>query len=130
ARENGENPRAQRAPRIQRAALTGRLVESRSLAVDIQRSALSRLRRSGYRVLSNGVKSGPFFVLGTTQMPAILAEIGYCTNAQEALLLADPAYRQAIAEGLAEGVLAYRDRRLSRISAERRPLSRTRRAVR
>ena len=130
ARENGENPRAQRAPRIQRAALTGRVVESRNLAVDIQRSALSRLRRSGYRVISNGVKSGPFFVLGTTQMPAILAEIGYCTNVQEALLLADPAYRQAIAEGLAEGVLAYRDRRISRISAERSPRATARRAVR
>ncbi len=119
ARENGESPKVRKTPAVQRAALSGRLVESRSLAVDIQRSALSRMRRSGFRVLSNGVKSGPFFVLGTTQMPAILAEVGYCTNPQEALLLATPAYRQAIAEGLAEGVLAYRDRRLSRISAER-----------
>ncbi len=130
ARENGENPKVRKAPSVQRASLTGRIVESRNLAVDIQRSALSRLRRSGFRVLGNGVKSGPFFVLGTTQMPAILAEIGYCTNVQEALLLAAPAYRQAIAEGLAEGVLAYRDRRISRISAERSPRAAARRAVR
>ena len=55
----------------------------------------------------------------------VLAEIGYCTNEREADLLKTVAYRQAIAEGLAEGIMAYRDRSLGRLTAEGRTSRRT-----
>lgn len=69
-----------------------------------------RLKRREFTVRNNGVKAAPFHVLLGAQMPAVLVELGYCTNPAEARNLADPKYRHALAEGLAEGILAYKDR--------------------
>lgn len=118
ARENGTPSTRARRAKVSKAALTSRVLESRRLAVDIQRRTVSRVRGKGLSIASNGVKSGPFYVLGTAEMPAVLAEIGYCTNKKDARLLASPAYRQAIAEGIAEGILAYRDRSRNRMTAD------------
>lgn len=92
--------------------LHARANESRNLATDVQRVSLFRLKKHEYRVRNNGVKSAPFHVLLGARMPAVLVELGYCSNAAEASSLASPKYRQALAEGLAEGILAYRDRLL------------------
>ena len=40
-------------------------------------------------------------------MPAVLVEGGFLTNPTEALMLADPAVRQAIAEAIGRGIAAY-----------------------
>ena len=98
--------------------LNARMEESRRLANDIQRLSLFRLKRRDYTVKNNGVKSAPFHVLLGAQMPAILVELGYCTNRDEARNLASSTYRHALAEGLAEGILAYRDRLLKRRTAD------------
>ena len=98
--------------------LNARVEESRRLAADIQRLSLFRLKRREYEVRNNGIKSAPFHVLLGAQMPAILVEVGYCTNRAEARNLGKPAYRHALAEGLAEGILAYRDRLLKRRTAD------------
>lgn len=98
--------------------LNARVEESRRLAADIQRLSLFRLKRREFDVRNNGVKSAPFHVLLGAQMPAILVEVGYCTNRTEARNLAKPGYRHALAEGLAEGILAYRDRLLKRRTAD------------
>lgn len=90
--------------------LNARVDESQRLAQDIQRMSVYRLKKRSYAPRNNGVKSAPFHVLLGAQMPAVLVEIGYCTNPEEARNLANPKYRHAIAEGLAEGILAYRDR--------------------
>ncbi|MDE5878687.1 MAG: N-acetylmuramoyl-L-alanine amidase, partial [Desulfovibrio sp.] len=86
--------------------LNARVEESRRLAADIQRLSLFRLKRRDFTVRNNGVKSAPFHVLLGAQMPAILVEVGYCTNREEARNLGKTAYRHALAEGLAEGILA------------------------
>lgn len=98
--------------------LSARADESNRLATDIQRLAMFRLKKRNFSARNNGVKSAPFHVLLGAQMPAVLVEIGYCTNGQEAKNLANAAYRHAIAEGLAEGVLAYKDRLLKMRTAE------------
>lgn len=98
--------------------LSARVEESRRLASDIQRLSMFRLKRRDYTVRNNGVKSAPFHVLLGAQMPAVLVELGYCTNRDEARNLGRAAYRHALAEGLAEGILAYRDRLLKRRTAE------------
>lgn len=90
--------------------LNARVDESKRLAADIQRLALFRLKKRNYATRNNGVKSAPFHVLIGAQMPAVLVELGYCTNSTEARNLANSNYRLALAEGLAEGILAYRDR--------------------
>lgn len=113
-----ENNNGRSALRIHKIALSSRALNSQRLAFDVQRRSIRRLDKSGYDTENNGVKAGPFFVLGASGMPAILAEIGYSTNKTEARLLLTPNYRQSVAEGLAEGILAYRDRFLSRTTAD------------
>lgn len=99
--------------------LHARAHESRNLAADIQRVAIFRLKKRQYTVRNNGVKSAPFHVLLGARMPAVLVELGYCSNAAEARNLATPKYRQALAEGLAEGIMAYRDRLLRNRTADK-----------
>lgn len=98
--------------------LSARVDESRRLAADIQRLSLFRLKRRGYAVRNNGTKSAPFHVLLGANMPAVLVEVGYCTHTDEARRLLDAKYRHALAEGLAEGILAYRDRLAKRRTAQ------------
>lgn len=94
--------------------LNARVDESRHLAQDIQRVTQFRFKRRQYDTKDNGIKSAPFLVLLGAQMPAVLVEIGYCTNRDEATRLLTPKYRMTLAEGLAEGILAYKDRLLKR----------------
>ena len=49
----------------------------------------------------------PFLVLAGTKMPAILAEVSFLSNQEEARLLATDAYRQGIAQALFQGICAY-----------------------
>ena len=53
------------------------------------------------------VAQAPFFVLRGAAMPAVLLETGFITNAQEAKLLAHPAYQQKIADAMADGIYRY-----------------------
>lgn len=90
--------------------LNAKIDESKRLAEDIQRLTMFRMKKREFNVKNNGIKSAPFHVLIGAEMPAVLIEVGYCTNRTEAKNLAMPKYRHALAEGLAEGILAYRDR--------------------
>lgn len=56
---------------------------------------------------SRGVKTGNFYVIRETQMPAILVEGGFITNGKERSLLKSPTYQQKIARAIADGVDAY-----------------------
>lgn len=90
--------------------LNARVGESRNLAQDVQRATLYRLKKKDYIVRDSGVKSAPFHVLIGAQMPAVLVELGYCSNREEATRLQDAKYRESLAEGLAEGIMAYQKR--------------------
>jgi N-acetylmuramoyl-L-alanine amidase len=81
---------------------------SRGLATEVQREMVATLG-----LPDRGVKSAGFYVLRHTRMPAILTESAFLTNPAEALLLADPAVRQRIAEAIARGVERYASRRVS-----------------
>jgi N-acetylmuramoyl-L-alanine amidase len=54
-----------------------------------------------------GVKGAPFHVLKWTQMPSVLVEVGYVSNAYEERLLRKGFYRQQIAEAIAGGLNNY-----------------------
>ena len=54
------------------------------------------------KVDNRGVKSGPFYVLATAAMPAVLVESAFISNPREERRLQREEYRQRIAEGLYE----------------------------
>ena len=82
--------------------------ESSRLAGFVQTNLVSGLGRS-YKPRDLGVKQAPFYVLIGAEMPAILAEISFITNPDEAKLLQDDQYLNKIAEQLAAGIVAYVD---------------------
>ena len=74
----------------------------RRLAAAIQASMLAA---TGMR--DRGVKQARFYVLRQTTMPAALVEVGFVTGAQDYPKLADPAWRETMAQAIARGILQY-----------------------
>ena len=109
ARENaGSSKTMHHLPDIVKAiAMNNKLDESRDFAALVQASMIERLKKANRDARSLGVKQAPFVVLIGATMPSVLAEISFLTNRQEATLLRTPAYRQAIAEALFNGISKY-----------------------
>ncbi len=82
---------------------------SRQFADRVQRSLFGSLKRVNPTLENRGVKTAPFVVLVSTEMPAILAEVSCLSNRDEARLLSRPLYRDGIAEALARGIRGYAD---------------------
>jgi N-acetylmuramoyl-L-alanine amidase len=70
----------------------------------VHRSLCSGLEQGNPCLKDRGVKKAPFVVLIGAHMPSILAEISFLTNPDDAHELAQPAYRQSIADSLYQGV--------------------------
>jgi N-acetylmuramoyl-L-alanine amidase len=111
ARENGVAP--SEVNELQRTVAKLRVSEvspqSRRLAELIQDQIVSGMPRAFRPVSDLGVKKGPFYVLFLSTMPAVLVEAGFLTNQTDAKRLRDGAYRDAMAEQIAEALVAYRD---------------------
>ncbi|HLV11545.1 MAG TPA: N-acetylmuramoyl-L-alanine amidase, partial [Trueperaceae bacterium] len=54
-----------------------------------------------------GVRTNLFYVLRTARIPAILVELGFVSNPDEGSRLSDPRYQAVLADGLADGILAF-----------------------
>jgi N-acetylmuramoyl-L-alanine amidase len=80
---------------------------SEALAGLIQRGTLVSARRFLPTLADRGVKSAMFYVLVGAQMPAVLVEGSSITQPEEAAQLTTPAYRDALAEGIARGIARY-----------------------
>ncbi|GAC1627136.1 MAG: hypothetical protein PVS2B2_26230 [Candidatus Acidiferrum sp.] len=92
---------------IKKIARTEKIDESREFAEDIQDSLSKRIQKSAKPVKNRGVRKAPFVVLIGADMPSILTEISFLSNAADELLLKKPEYRQRVAEGLYQGVASY-----------------------
>jgi N-acetylmuramoyl-L-alanine amidase len=55
-----------------------------------------------------GVKGGPFWVLIGAEVPSVLTEISFLSNATEEERLGKAEYRQLIAQGIYQGIIAYK----------------------
>ncbi len=109
ARENAVSDRSvyELSNIVRKIALSDKIDESRTLAMDVQQSMYQNLERGNSRFRNRGVKKAPFVVLIGAHMPSILAEISFLTNTSDAAELRRPAYRQRIAESIYKGVAAY-----------------------
>lgn len=72
---------------------------SRSLADRMHRSL-----RGAFRTEDRGVKRRGFYVLRNNPCPAVLVECGFLTNPAEAAIINQSAYRQRIADRIADGI--------------------------
>ena len=75
---------------------------SLALATCVQHSLLGHLPQ-----VDRGVRRARFAVLRLTRAPAILIEGGYLTNERESLVINDPAWRERLAEAIAQGVESF-----------------------
>ncbi len=85
----------------------GKMDESIALASAVQRGVVRRLRTEYHDVEDLGVKRGPFYVLVGAFMPCVLVETSFLTHPVEGRRLTRPAYREAVAEGLYEGIARF-----------------------
>lgn len=76
--------------------------QSRSLADLIHQSLVG-----GLQVPDRSVRKARFYVINHTEVPAILAEVGYITNKDERDKLISADYQNQIAEAIARGVILY-----------------------
>ncbi|QGY39330.1 AMIN domain-containing protein [Pseudodesulfovibrio cashew] len=87
--------------------VSSKIKESRDLAKDVQVSTVSRVRKK-WSLKSQGTREAPFYVLMGAKMPSVLVELGYITNKREASRLKSQAYLEYLAQGIVEGVKAYK----------------------
>lgn len=73
------------------------------LASLVQQRMLANTNHGGNR----GVKFARFKVLRASVRPAILVECAFISNPQDNRRLRDPAYREAIAQSIGQGILRY-----------------------
>lgn len=77
---------------------------SRRLASDIQSQLVSSLQTR-----DRGVKESDFYVITYSQMPSVLAELGFITNSSDADKLGSEEYQQKPADAIVNGIDSYYD---------------------
>ncbi len=77
---------------------------SLALATCVQHSILGHIPQ-----VDRGVRRARFAVLRLTRAPAILVEGGFLTNDQESRSINDPAWRERLAEAIAQGVESFQE---------------------
>jgi N-acetylmuramoyl-L-alanine amidase len=92
---------------IKKIVESSKIIESRELAQKIQSYLVQYLSRQYSEIKDLGAKGGPFWTLIGSAMPSVLVEVSHFSNAKEAARLMDGAYRQRIAQGIYDGLLAY-----------------------
>lgn len=86
---------------------TKKINDSSHAAAKVQDHLYSSMSKRYSGVKNLGVKEGPFFVLHHTNMPSILVEVGFITNAQEEERLRRSSYLNKLAASIAHGIHDY-----------------------
>ncbi|HSF17395.1 MAG TPA: N-acetylmuramoyl-L-alanine amidase [Vicinamibacteria bacterium] len=92
---------------LQKVMNNSRILESRDFAAHVQDTLAEQLYTSTKDTRNRGVKTAPFYVLLGAQIPSILVEVAYVTNANDASSLNKTAFRQKVAESIAAGIRSY-----------------------
>ena len=81
--------------------------ESRELATTMQAAMTKSILGRENHPLNRGVKTAGFHVLLGAQMPAVLVEVGFVSNREEARQLRSASHRKKLASAIADGVDRY-----------------------
>lgn len=81
--------------------------ESRELATTMQAAMAKSILGRENHPLNRGVKTAGFHVLLGAQMPAVLVEVGFVSNREEARQLRSASHREKVASAIADGVNRY-----------------------
>ena len=81
--------------------------ESRELAATMQAAMAKSILGREEHPLNRGVKTAGFHVLLGAQMPAVLVEVGFVSNREEARQLRSASHRNKLASAIADGVSRY-----------------------
>jgi N-acetylmuramoyl-L-alanine amidase len=105
ARENAEGPREKKASEGTLAFILNDLErteahgDSSRLAYAVQKALIQAVGAE-----DRGVQQAPFYVLTGVDAPAILVEVGFISNPEEAAKLRTSTYRSRLADGIERGV--------------------------
>jgi len=92
---------------VQSIAQHDKIEESHEFAQNVQSSLQAFEAKNSSTAKDRGIRKAPFVVLIGAQMPSVLAEIGFLSNAHEESLLNKPEHRQKVAEALYRGLSRY-----------------------
>ena len=93
---------------LQKIALKDKVDESREFASKVLGSLIKASPApAGAQARNRGVKKAPFIVLIGTNMPSVLAEIGFLSNPKDEMQLKKGEPRQKLAEALMRGITQY-----------------------
>ena len=81
--------------------------ESSRLAGRVHQSIDSGLSETHFALKDMGVKQAPFYVLIGAEMPAILIEIAFISNPEDAKMLGDDEFIDKLAEQISDGISQY-----------------------
>lgn len=90
--------------------------ESSRLANSVHSALIRGLGDSGFVFKDLGVKQAPFYVLIGAEMPAILLEVAFISNPEEARTLQDEQFRTSFAQQASRGVTSYIHTNISQLS--------------
>jgi N-acetylmuramoyl-L-alanine amidase len=77
-------------------------------SIMIAQAILAQFQRTlGGDIPSRGIKAEEWFVVRNTRMPAVLVELGFVTNEEDAKLLTDAAYLKKFSEALYKGMADF-----------------------
>lgn len=73
----------------------------------VHRALMQTIRQHDATVIDRTVKRAISQLLLGAEIPAILIELGFVTHRQESRLLQSPRYQDALAQGIAQGIITY-----------------------
>lgn len=109
ARENASSERgvSEQETILRDLVLTSKRNDSIQLARAVQGSLVTNLGRRYDKVRDLGVKGAPFVVLIGANIPAVLIETGFISNAREAKRLKDAKYVDHLTDSIVDGLKQY-----------------------
>jgi N-acetylmuramoyl-L-alanine amidase len=81
--------------------------ESTRLGSYVQQAMNSRLKKKYNNIRNKGIKQAPFYVLLGADMPSILIETAFISNARECKRLIDKNYQRRMCQGIVDGIKRY-----------------------